>query len=98
MREMLQENARLHLSISQAFFLKRFAPSFWDAPSCAEILHEAASGFPSSKKFSSAGRAALAAFESARRLCPSFPKGVQSAMYDAILGVLYIEIPFPVSY
>ena len=91
MRQMLQATARLHLDIEQAYLLKKCAPRFWDSDSIAETLHDASLGFPNSKRFGKAGRAALDVYNSARIHSPRFPKGVESLMYDAIVEALYVD-------
>ena len=89
MHSMLQEAARMHLDMEQAFLLKRDSPRFWDSQSIAEVLHDAAHGFPASRSFSAAGAAALLAFSEASSDSSRFPKGVQKIMFDSMMPILY---------
>ena len=47
----------------RAFVLKKIAPAFWDGPSFAEVLRDAALGFPSSSKLCHAGQVAPVAYQ-----------------------------------
>jgi hypothetical protein len=67
----------------------RFKPKFWDSESIAELLQEAALGFPSSKRFRDAGKIALKAFQQEKRKGPRFPKGIQTMLYQIFLKALY---------
>ena len=91
MFEVLEEKATDHLGAIQVLIQKQFRPNHGDCCSIAELLHDAALGFPSSKRLQVAGSAALAAFRHEKKHSKRFPKGVQEAMYQAILPAMYVD-------
>ena len=69
----------------------RFKPGHWDSASNAELLQEAASGFPSSKRIKNIGEMALAAFRRERNMSKRFSHGIQPVFYRVFLDGFYAD-------
>ena len=89
--EYLKENDAEYFVAHRGAIQVHFQPKNWDSPSIVELLHEAAAGFPSSKRYRDAGKLALAAFYLEKRTSKRFPKGVQTIFYNIFLENLYSD-------
>lgn len=89
MHSMLKEQAEKNIDLHQLIFNGSFSPRFWDSLSICEVMHAAARGFPNHKRLSDAGCAALEVHRDMKDTCPKYPNGVQTALYNKIVEVLF---------
>jgi hypothetical protein len=91
MIELLKRSDAEFFDTQQGAVRPHFKPNHWDSISIAELLQEAALGYPSSKWVGDAGKLAIAAFRRERSESKRFPKGIQTIFYKIFLDALYAD-------